>query len=162
MIESRRSMGLVMSSMEWAGGAEDRAAVAVVSVAGVAGPDWLVWNVLPEGELLGPLHAARRQALAWAGLLGLANGLAALVEEDAVAATEGGQRADQLQAERRAGEAEERRARERELERERRAAELGDERRHVAPAQDLRAQRQPLRRLGVVGTEILGSEVIEK
>ena len=39
----------------------------VVSVAGVAGPDWLIWNALPEGELLEPLHAARRQALAWAG-----------------------------------------------------------------------------------------------
>ncbi|WP_298829130.1 cache domain-containing protein [uncultured Piscinibacter sp.] len=39
----------------------------VVSVAGVAGTDWLVWNALPEGALLEPLHAARRQALVWAG-----------------------------------------------------------------------------------------------
>ncbi|WP_341889233.1 diguanylate cyclase [Variovorax sp. YR752] len=44
----------------------------LVSVAGVAGPDWLVWRAMPEGELLGPLHAARREALlAAAGLVAL-------------------------------------------------------------------------------------------
>jgi diguanylate cyclase (GGDEF)-like protein/PAS domain S-box-containing protein len=44
----------------------------VVSVAGVAGPDWLVWRAMPESELLGPLHAARREALlAAAGLVAL-------------------------------------------------------------------------------------------
>ena len=39
----------------------------VVSAAGVAGPDWMVWRALPEEQLLAPLHAARKQALAWAG-----------------------------------------------------------------------------------------------
>lgn len=39
----------------------------LVSVAGVAGPDWVIWRALPEQELLAPLHAARRQALLWAG-----------------------------------------------------------------------------------------------
>ncbi|MFT3957306.1 MAG: diguanylate cyclase [Piscinibacter sp.] len=44
----------------------------VVSVAGVAGPDWLVWRAMPERELLEPLHAARREALlAAAGLVAL-------------------------------------------------------------------------------------------
>jgi len=43
-----------------------RQAGEVVSAAGVAGPDWMVWRVMPEAELLAPLHAARRQALAWA------------------------------------------------------------------------------------------------
>jgi len=38
----------------------------VVSAAGVAGPDWMVWRVLPERELLAPLRAARHQALGWA------------------------------------------------------------------------------------------------
>lgn len=41
----------------------------VVSVAGVAGPDWLVWRAVDEQHLLGPLHAARREALTWAGAL---------------------------------------------------------------------------------------------
>lgn len=39
----------------------------IVSAAGVAGPDWMIWRALPERELLAPLHAARRQALLWAG-----------------------------------------------------------------------------------------------
>lgn len=41
----------------------------LVSAAGVPGPDWMVWRALPERELLAPLHAARRQALRWAGAL---------------------------------------------------------------------------------------------
>ena len=41
----------------------------LVSAAGVAGPDWMVWHALPEKVLLEPLHAARRQALAWAAAL---------------------------------------------------------------------------------------------
>ncbi|MDC8785927.1 diguanylate cyclase [Roseateles koreensis] len=35
----------------------------LVSAAGVPGPDWMVWRVRPESELLTPLHAARREAL---------------------------------------------------------------------------------------------------
>jgi hypothetical protein len=43
---------------------------ALVSAAGVAGPDWVVWRALPEQQLLAPLRAARGFALAWgAGLL---------------------------------------------------------------------------------------------
>lgn len=41
----------------------------LVSAAGVAGPDWMVWHAMPESELLAPLHAARRQALGWATAL---------------------------------------------------------------------------------------------
>jgi len=41
----------------------------VLTVAGVAGPDWLVWRAVPESALLAPLHIARRQALTWAGLI---------------------------------------------------------------------------------------------
>jgi diguanylate cyclase (GGDEF)-like protein/PAS domain S-box-containing protein len=41
----------------------------VLAVAGVAGPDWLVWRAVPEVALLAPLHAARRQALFWAVLI---------------------------------------------------------------------------------------------
>ena len=35
----------------------------LVSAAGVAGPDWVVWRARPEAELLAPLREARRQAL---------------------------------------------------------------------------------------------------
>ncbi len=45
----------------------------VLSVAGVAGPEWVVWRALPEASLLAPLRAARRDAL------GLAAGLVALL-----------------------------------------------------------------------------------
>jgi diguanylate cyclase (GGDEF)-like protein/PAS domain S-box-containing protein len=38
----------------------------VVSAAGVAGPDWMVWRARPESELLAPLRAARTEGLAWA------------------------------------------------------------------------------------------------
>ena len=38
----------------------------IVSAAGAAGPDWMVWRALPQASVLGPLHEARRQALAWA------------------------------------------------------------------------------------------------
>lgn len=41
----------------------------VLSVAGVAGPDWLVWRAMPEAELLAPLHAARSKALALAAAI---------------------------------------------------------------------------------------------
>ncbi|WP_198320895.1 diguanylate cyclase domain-containing protein [Azohydromonas aeria] len=43
----------------------------VVTVAAVSGPQWLVWRVLPESQLLAPLHDARRQALGWAALMAL-------------------------------------------------------------------------------------------
>ena len=44
----------------------------VVSAAGVPGPDWMLWRARPQRELLAPLHAARREALAWAaGLIAL-------------------------------------------------------------------------------------------
>jgi diguanylate cyclase (GGDEF)-like protein/PAS domain S-box-containing protein len=41
----------------------------VLAVAGVAGPDWLVWRAVPEEALLAPLHAARQQSLHWAMLI---------------------------------------------------------------------------------------------
>ena len=44
----------------------------VVSAAGVAGPNWMVWRQRPESELLAPLRSARRDALGWAaGLIAL-------------------------------------------------------------------------------------------
>ena len=49
------------------GGLQLRQAGEVVSAAGVAGPDWMVWRARPESELLAPLHSARRLALLWAG-----------------------------------------------------------------------------------------------
>lgn len=39
----------------------------IVSASGVAGPNWMVWRARPERELLAPLRAARRDAMAWAG-----------------------------------------------------------------------------------------------
>jgi diguanylate cyclase len=48
----------------------------VVSAAGVAGPDWMIWRATPEAALLAPLRSARAQALAWAaGLVGLMSAL---------------------------------------------------------------------------------------
>ena len=41
----------------------------LVSAAGVAGTDWVVWRAMPQAELLEPLRAARRQALLWATVL---------------------------------------------------------------------------------------------
>lgn len=41
----------------------------LMTVAGVAGLDWLVWRAQPESVLLAPLHAARRQALIWAAAI---------------------------------------------------------------------------------------------
>lgn len=38
----------------------------VLAVAGVPGPNWVLWRALPESELLAPLRAARREALSWA------------------------------------------------------------------------------------------------
>lgn len=38
----------------------------VLTVAGVAGPDWLVWRAVPESTLLAPLREARQKALIWA------------------------------------------------------------------------------------------------
>jgi diguanylate cyclase (GGDEF)-like protein/PAS domain S-box-containing protein len=52
---------------------------ALVSVAGVPGPDWLVWWATDEGALLQPLHAARRHALTWAAALVLASSLLLLI-----------------------------------------------------------------------------------
>ena len=44
----------------------------VVSAAGVAGPNWIVWRQRPESELLAPLRSARRDALGWAaGLIAM-------------------------------------------------------------------------------------------
>jgi diguanylate cyclase (GGDEF)-like protein/PAS domain S-box-containing protein len=48
----------------------------VVSLAGVAAADWLVWRAQPEIELLAPLRRARTQALVWAaGLVTLLSAL---------------------------------------------------------------------------------------
>ena len=41
----------------------------VVSAAGVAGADWVVWHAMPQSALLAPLHEARRQSLAWAAAI---------------------------------------------------------------------------------------------
>lgn len=41
----------------------------VVSIAGVPGPDWMVWRVRDEAQLLAPLRDARRHALIVAGAL---------------------------------------------------------------------------------------------
>jgi diguanylate cyclase len=38
----------------------------IASAAGVPGPDWMVWRVRPEAEVLAPVKAARRLALIWA------------------------------------------------------------------------------------------------
>jgi hypothetical protein len=43
-----------------------RQAGEVVTLAGVPGPDWVVWRAVPEASLLEPLHRARREALLWA------------------------------------------------------------------------------------------------
>ena len=47
----------------------------LVSVGGVAGPDWVVWRAVDRARLLQPLHAARRNALVWAAGLVLASSL---------------------------------------------------------------------------------------
>ncbi len=44
----------------------------VVTVAGVAGPDWLVWRSTPRSLVLAPLARARSEALAWAAGLTVA------------------------------------------------------------------------------------------
>lgn len=41
----------------------------LVSAAGVPGPDWMVWRVRAEAEVLAPLHAARSDAILGAVLL---------------------------------------------------------------------------------------------
>ena len=41
----------------------------VLAVAGVPGPDWLVWRAVPESSLLAPIHAARRETFMWAILI---------------------------------------------------------------------------------------------
>jgi diguanylate cyclase (GGDEF)-like protein/PAS domain S-box-containing protein len=41
----------------------------ITSVAGVPGPDWLVWRARSETEILAPVKAAREQAMAWAASL---------------------------------------------------------------------------------------------
>jgi diguanylate cyclase (GGDEF)-like protein len=49
----------------------------VLAVAGVPGPDWLIWRALPEAQLLAPLQASRQKALWWA--FGTAVGASLLV-----------------------------------------------------------------------------------
>ncbi|MDE2160484.1 MAG: hypothetical protein KGJ30_16335, partial [Burkholderiales bacterium] len=41
----------------------------VLIVAGVPGPDWLVWRATPQAALLAPLRAARHKALRWASVI---------------------------------------------------------------------------------------------
>jgi len=88
-------------------GLQLRQAGQVVSAAGVAGPDWMVWRARPEQELLAPLHAARAEAMTWAGgLILLLSGLTLLLlsrllrpleqlEERAQTLFDGAQPADQ-------------------------------------------------------------------
>ncbi|MBT9494798.1 MAG: diguanylate cyclase [Paucibacter sp.] len=62
------------------GGLQLRQEGEVVSAAGVAGPDWMVWRARPESELLAPLRSARRLALLWAGgLITLMSGITLLL-----------------------------------------------------------------------------------
>ena len=51
----------------------------LVSAAGVAGTDWVVWRAMPQAELLAPLRAARQHAVLWAAALILAVSLSTLV-----------------------------------------------------------------------------------
>jgi diguanylate cyclase (GGDEF)-like protein/PAS domain S-box-containing protein len=51
----------------------------VLAMAGVAGPDWLVWRAVPEAELLAPIHAARHKAFFWAILVVAGASLVVLV-----------------------------------------------------------------------------------
>jgi diguanylate cyclase (GGDEF)-like protein/PAS domain S-box-containing protein len=50
-------------------------ALGLVNAAGVPGPDWMVWQQLPTDLVLGPVHAARSDALAWAAGLVVAMSL---------------------------------------------------------------------------------------
>lgn len=51
----------------------------VVSAAGIAGTDWMVWRARSEADLLMPLHAARREAIGWAaGLIAAVSAVAFL------------------------------------------------------------------------------------
>jgi diguanylate cyclase (GGDEF)-like protein/PAS domain S-box-containing protein len=54
----------------------------LASTAAVAGPDWLVWRLLPEAFVLRPLHAARQQALMGALFMVLATSLVLLALVD--------------------------------------------------------------------------------
>lgn len=49
----------------------------VLSVAGVAGPDWLVWRAVSEADLFAPLHASQTKVLLWAA--GIVAGASLLV-----------------------------------------------------------------------------------
>ena len=51
----------------------------VLTVAGVAGPDWLVWRAVPESALLAPLHGARQKALVWAAAIVAGSSVAVLL-----------------------------------------------------------------------------------
>ncbi|HSI60461.1 MAG TPA: diguanylate cyclase [Ideonella sp.] len=41
----------------------------LMTVAGIAGPDWVIWRALAEDRVLAPLHTAQRQAAIWAAQL---------------------------------------------------------------------------------------------
>jgi diguanylate cyclase (GGDEF)-like protein/PAS domain S-box-containing protein len=51
----------------------------LVAVAGVAGPDWLVWQSTPRAAVLAPLMKARGEAMRWAASLTLGLALALLL-----------------------------------------------------------------------------------
>jgi diguanylate cyclase (GGDEF)-like protein/PAS domain S-box-containing protein len=46
-----------------------------VTMAGVAGADWIVFRIAPDSELLGGLHQAHREAIQWAGGVALLGSL---------------------------------------------------------------------------------------
>lgn len=48
---------------------------ALVTVAGVPGPDWLVWRVVPEASLLAPFHSAGSHLWRWPAAYALLLGL---------------------------------------------------------------------------------------
>jgi len=50
----------------------------VLSVAGAAAPEWLVWRVQSEADLLEPLHAARRVALFYSAVIAVVCSLVVL------------------------------------------------------------------------------------
>ena len=55
-----------------------RQAGQVLTVAGVPGPDWLVWRAVPESTLLAPLRVAGRKAMVWAALIAAGGSLSIL------------------------------------------------------------------------------------
>ena len=84
-LASERRLSQAFASWVEAGSAAEPAGMnlpqadELVSAAGVAGTDWVVWRAMPQAELLAPLRAARQHALLWAAGLILAVSLSTLL-----------------------------------------------------------------------------------